>query len=110
MFKVTITWKDGPPWPGEDVLSTVDFMRLNGATEENLAFGTQLILSQSPLFVNFLKATSEYDIANKVSWITEIFLETQEQANIVHQYFTTRATDEAIALNWTVDVVLEIIE
>ena len=107
MFKVTITWKDGPPWPGEEVLSTVDFMRLNGATGENLEFGTQLILSQSPLFVNFLKATSEYDVENKVSWKTEIFLETQEQANVIHHYFTTRATDEAIALNWTVDVILE---
>jgi hypothetical protein len=105
MFKVTITWKDGPPWPGENVLSTVDFMRSNGATDENLLYGTELILSQSPFFVNFLKATtSEHDIENRVSWRTEIFLETQEQTDVIYHYFTTRATDEAIALNWTVDV------
>jgi hypothetical protein len=108
MFKVTITWKDGPAWPGADVISTVEFMRLNGATDENLLFGTQLILSQSPFFVNFLKATtSEYDIENRVSWRTEIFLETQEQANIIRDYFATRATTEAIELNWTIDVELE---
>jgi hypothetical protein len=108
MFKVTVTWKDGPLWPGEDVLSTVDFMRLNGATDENLLFGTQLIMSQNPFLLNFSQATDNaYDEENKVSWRTEIFLETQEQADVIYHYFTTRATDEAIALNWTVDVEVE---
>ncbi len=95
MFILTITWKNAAPWPGPTVMTTYEYLKSLGGLEENIRFGNQLILSQQPMHVDFQEATtSEYDIANKISWRTIVLLETQEQVDIVVGYLQNRVKAE----------------
>jgi hypothetical protein len=108
MFLLTIVWKNAAPWPGPTVMNTFEYLKSLGGIEENILYGNQLIRSQNPIYVEFREATtSEYDIANKISWRTVVLLETQEHANVIVEYLQNRVKAEIQLIGLDLDTTVE---
>ena len=111
MFKVISTWKNAPKWPGphSSFPTTTDYLRRLGGLPENLEFGFTLISSLNPLYANFIETTSA-EYAEDVSWITEVYVETNAQADILLDYFQNRVKAEINELGFDITVAIEEME
>lgn len=108
MFKITTEWRDGPVWPGPEVMDTTMFILANGAIPENVRYGVSLILQTPPVNIEFIVSSPE-EAANGLSWKTILYFDDEAQANTLLDYFNNRAKLEAAVIGYTINATLEII-
>ena len=108
MFKITTEWRDGPVWPGPNVMETTTFMLINGALPENIKYGVSLILQTPPLHIEFIESSPE-EAANGLSWKTVLLFDDETHANNLINYFNGRAKIEAAAVGYNINATLEVL-
>ena len=93
MFRITNTWKNLQVWVDTDIHPLEHLHIIGGYDRESLLFATNVIRLIRPLSVNYVKSTEE-DILNKISWRTQMIVESQNSVDLWLNYINHRLRDE----------------
>lgn len=104
MYVVVLEWRDGPIWPGN--ISTTQFLVSQGVNVEKINSGLNYIMSFAYKNVEFIKSTTA-EAQNGLSWVTKIYLSSENDANLLTAYFNQNLINDAKTIGYNVLVKIE---